>query len=273
MMPALRVLSLGAGVQSTTLALMAAHGQIGPMPDCAIFADTQAEPAAVYEHLRWLMSPNVLPFPVHVVTAGNLTEEIARQRKKGKRRRVDVPAYVKTAEGVSIINRSCTRDFKIAPVEKKIRELTGYTRRKIPGSVQVEQWLGISVDEKGRMKESRHDWLTNRWPLIEERMTRGDCLEWMRRHGYPRPPKSSCVFCPFHSNAEWRALAPVDFASAIEVDDRLREYAAAEYHTRGALYLHRSAKPLRDVDFIDTDPRQEELTGLDYNECEGMCGV
>lgn len=30
----LRVLSLGAGVQSTTLALMAAHGEIGPMPDC-----------------------------------------------------------------------------------------------------------------------------------------------------------------------------------------------------------------------------------------------
>ncbi len=32
----LRALSLGAGVQSTTLALMAAHGEIGPMPDCAI---------------------------------------------------------------------------------------------------------------------------------------------------------------------------------------------------------------------------------------------
>ena len=36
----LRVISLGAGVQSTTMALMAAHGEIGPMPDCAIFADT-----------------------------------------------------------------------------------------------------------------------------------------------------------------------------------------------------------------------------------------
>jgi DnaJ-class molecular chaperone len=31
-MSMLRVLSLGAGVQSTTLALMAAHGEIGPMP-------------------------------------------------------------------------------------------------------------------------------------------------------------------------------------------------------------------------------------------------
>jgi hypothetical protein len=36
----LRMLNLGAGVQSTALALMAAHGEIGPMPDCTIFADT-----------------------------------------------------------------------------------------------------------------------------------------------------------------------------------------------------------------------------------------
>ncbi len=59
----LRVLSLGAGVQSTTLALMAAHGEVGPMPDCAVFADTGWEPRAVYDHLAWLMSPNVLPSP------------------------------------------------------------------------------------------------------------------------------------------------------------------------------------------------------------------
>ncbi len=70
----LRVLSLGAGVQSTALALMAAHGEIGPMPDCAIFADTGWEPKAVYEHLAWLKSPNVLPFPVHIVTGGNIRD-------------------------------------------------------------------------------------------------------------------------------------------------------------------------------------------------------
>ena len=70
------MLSLGAGVQSTTLALMAAHGEIGPMPDCAIFADTGWEPKAVYEHLAWLQSPNVLPFPVHIVSAGDLRADL-----------------------------------------------------------------------------------------------------------------------------------------------------------------------------------------------------
>jgi hypothetical protein len=72
----LRVLSLGAGVQSTALALMAAHGIAGPMPDCAIFADTGWEPKSVYAHLRWLMLPNVLPFPVHIVSAANIRDNL-----------------------------------------------------------------------------------------------------------------------------------------------------------------------------------------------------
>lgn len=48
-------LSLGAGVQSSTMALMAAKGEITPMPDAAIFADTSAEPQAVYDWLDWLI--------------------------------------------------------------------------------------------------------------------------------------------------------------------------------------------------------------------------
>jgi hypothetical protein len=65
-------------VQSTTLALMAAHGEIGPMPDLAIFADTGWEPARVYEHLDWLSSPDVLPFPIHTVSAGNIRDGLMR---------------------------------------------------------------------------------------------------------------------------------------------------------------------------------------------------
>src|SRR6185295_2844253 len=95
----LNIISLGAGVQSTTMALMAAHGEITPMPDCAIFADTMAEPAATYEHLQWLTSDNVLPFPVHIVSAGNLTEHVAAERPKGKFLKVDIPAYVQAPDG------------------------------------------------------------------------------------------------------------------------------------------------------------------------------
>ncbi|TRB17817.1 hypothetical protein EXN70_31100 [Rhizobium rhizogenes] len=90
----LRALSLGAGVQSTTMAPIAAHGEVGPMPDCAIFADTGWEPKAVYDHLEWLMSPNVLPFPVHVVSAGNIRDNLM-DAAAGKRW-ASIPAFAKT---------------------------------------------------------------------------------------------------------------------------------------------------------------------------------
>ena len=68
------IISLGAGVQSSTMALMAAKGEITPMPDCAIFADTGWEPVRVYEWLDWLETQ--LPFPLYRVSKGNLREDI-----------------------------------------------------------------------------------------------------------------------------------------------------------------------------------------------------
>ena len=52
------ILSLGGGVQSSTLALMALRGDLPPgfrRPRAAVFADTGFEPAQVYAHLRWLI--------------------------------------------------------------------------------------------------------------------------------------------------------------------------------------------------------------------------
>lgn len=50
----MNVISLGAGVQSTTLLLMAVHGEITPKPEYAIFSDTGWEPTKVYKHLELL---------------------------------------------------------------------------------------------------------------------------------------------------------------------------------------------------------------------------
>jgi hypothetical protein len=267
----LRVISLGAGVQSTTMALMAAHGEITPMPDCAVFADTQAEPKAVYEHLRWLMSPNVLPFPVHVVTAGDLKAQIASERPTGKFLKVDIPAYVLAPDGESaLINRSCTRDFKIDPIRRKVRDLLRISGRRSPREPVCEQWIGISLDEASRMKPAREEWQVMRWPLIEKRMSRWDCLRWMEKSGYPKPPKSSCTFCPFHSDDQWRALTSAEFAEAVEVDRRLRSKPPSAYRTKGTLFLHRSCKPLDQVDFSTLEDHGQ--LNMFINDCSGSCG-
>ena len=49
----LTVLSLGAGVQSSAMAVMSARSDLPPV-DCAIFADTGYEPKMVYKYLELL---------------------------------------------------------------------------------------------------------------------------------------------------------------------------------------------------------------------------
>lgn len=269
----IRVLSLGAGVQSTTLALMAAQGEIGPMPDCAVFADTGWEPKHVYEHLDRL--EKLLPFPVYRVSAGNLREKgIGATRPKGNFLVLDIPVFVSDkGKPGGMTNRSCTRDYKIVPIQRKVRELVGLTRKKAPKEPIVEQWIGISLDETIRMKPNREAWITSRWPLIEQRMSRNDCLRWMERNGFPEPRKSSCIGCPYHSDAEWRAVKsdPEAWADAIEIDERLRSKPAGAFSLKGELFLHRTCKPLREVDLSTAEDRGQ--LNMFLNECEGMCGV
>jgi len=262
-MSILRIISLGAGVQSTTMALMAAHGEIGPMPDAAIFADTQDEPAAVYDHLRWLSS-GVLPFPVHVATAGRLSDALRAGREEAR-----IPCFV--GEG-GLSGRQCTRNFKIRVIRRKARQLLGVGPRGGVPPGAIEQWIGISVDEAIRKKPNDVAFIVNRHPLIEKWMSRDDCEKWLSNHGYPVPPKSACKYCPFQGNVGWRRQRknPTDWAEIIALDNWLREPPQViRFH--GHLYLHKSLKPLAEADI--EEPEMPLFAGSFGDECEGMCGV
>jgi hypothetical protein len=120
------IISLGAGVQSSTMALMAAAGEITPMPDCAIFADTQAEPKSVYVWLDWLEKQ--LPFPVVRVTKGNLSEMalVVRTSKLSGQTytKHNIPAFtINPARKIGLMKRHCTGDFKIEMIHRKLRQL------------------------------------------------------------------------------------------------------------------------------------------------------
>lgn len=267
--PLLRVISLGAGVQSSTLALMAARGEIGPMPDAAIFADTQWEPAEVYAWLAWLETQ--LPFPVYHVTNGNLRERVVSGKYSS------IPAFVRGPDGKAggMVNRSCTRDHKIVPIIRKVRELVGLTRKVAPKQPIVEQWIGISTDELQRLKDSREKFIHHRWPLIELRMSRSDCLRWMADRQYPTPQKSACIGCPFHSNAEWRQIQqdPAAWADAVAADRSLRSSATYRAMTKGEMFLHRSCVPLDEAN-LGTEAQKAGQVEFGFDgECEGMCGV
>lgn len=256
----LNIISLGAGVQSSTMALMAAAGEIAPMPDGAIFADTQWEPKRVYEWLLWL-APK-LPFPVYRVTAGNLRSDLLFASGK---RVAAVPFFIRMPDGREAIGRrQCTKEYKVRPIQWKVVSLLGGRPR---GGCSL--WIGISTDEASRMKQSRVNYIVHRFPLIELGMNRNDCLRWMERHGYPEPPRSSCIGCPFHSDREWRKIKadPFAWADAVTVDRAIRR----QPRFQGEQFMHRSLRPLEEVDF-STDEERGQLN-LFENECEGMCGV
>lgn len=273
------IISLGAGVQSSTMALMASRGEILPMPDAAIFADTQAEPASVYRWLDWLEKQ--LPFPVHRVSKGDMTADmlLVRDRKNRMSKysaqwaRSLIPGFIKNPDGTrGIMGRQCTQNYKIAPIEKKMKELADIKRGE--KQVKVISWIGISLDEAHRMKPARTRWNQNRWPLIDIRMRRSDCLNWMEVRGYPTPPRSACIYCPFHSNIEWRRLRdeePEEWKRAVQFEHDLQRVKAQVYNSKGIPYLHSSLLPLEDVDLsVPSDYGQTDLFG---NECTGTCGV
>jgi|TARA_R100000501_G_C2601990_1_gene98815 hypothetical protein len=262
------VLSLGAGVQSSTLALMAAQGEITPMPDCAVFADTQGEPKAVYDWLDWLEKQ--LPFPVYRVTRGSL-EEYSTTVKPNKNGRLyckgGVPVYPK---GGGLLPRHCTSNFKIQPIYKFLKERFNVPKRC--KEVRIKQWIGISIDEVHRMKPSRKPWIANVYPLVDERISRAHCLEWWKKNNMPQPPRSACVFCPYHSDSEWKEMKNGDRESwdaAVKYEKRMQiAYQQADSLKTRDFYIHNQCVPLEEVVF--KDQYQADLFG---NECEGMCGV
>jgi hypothetical protein len=258
----IRILSLGAGVQSSTLALMIAHGDLPPV-DCAIFSDTGWEPKAVYEWLGWLETQ--LPFPVHRVSAGDIrADTIAKSNSTGGRFAA-VPWFTLSPQGkAGMGRRQCTAEYKLRPLQRKVVELMGGKRPK--GG--CEMLVGISMDEVWRMKPSRVQYIRNTFPLIEKQITRQACLRWMEEKQYPKPPKSSCIGCPFHSNEQWRALTQDEFADAVEVDRAIRHSARG---IRAQQFMHKSLKPLDEVDFSTAEERGQ--LNMFINDCEGMCGV
>ena len=130
--------------------------------------------------------------------------------------------------------------------------------------------LGISTDEWARMKPSRVKYIENTWPLIDLEMSRNDCMVWLKDNGHTVPPKSACLGCPYHNNELWREIKteyPEEFEETCKVDDAIRDMPKFKHQQ----FMHRSCKPLRDVDFRT----MEEMGQLNFftDECEGMCGV
>lgn len=249
--PDLVAISCGAGVQSTTLVLLAVDGVL-PKPDVAIFADTGWEPRAVYEQvdrLAELCEANGIRFLR--VNKGNLR----RDAVDPDHRYASIPYFVRNPDGSEGMGRrQCTSEYKLAPIMRAIRELLGAKApdfRRVPKGRAAEQWVGFSTDEvirANRRKDSQGvKYLTTRYPLLELGMSRDACHEYLRSKGWGHTEKSACIGCPYHGNRQWRDLRdnhPKEWADAVAFDEAIRKGGSRGLPPNGEAFLHRSRLPL-----------------------------
>lgn len=280
----MRVLNLGAGVQSTAIYLMMVDGEIPPA-DVAIFADTGDEPQAVYDHLDYLKGmsgPRII-----TVSAGNLGDNLIRGVNSTGQRHVSIPTFLSRDDDGNndgIGRRQCTKEYKLLPIEAEIRRLLQVPRgQRIPKGIKVTQVFGLSYDEPKRVARvrdqfhGRRQWFCE-FPLFDEFMTRGDCLAWLKnRLPNIHIPRSACVYCPYKTDDEWLRLKkddPRGWARAVEIDRAIRDKTSV--CTRGmnaAQYLHRSCQPLELVQLKPSPPDRQMRMSWSSMDCEGMCGV
>lgn len=264
----LTALSLGAGVQSTTLALLAVDGTL-PKPDVAIFADTGWEPKAVYAHLARLEPVlEAAGIPVHRVERGDIREDVLAGRDY-----INMPVFVAAKDGgAAPLTRQCTGDYKLDPIVRWLKRALGAKVSKSgavlppPAGSSAVQWIGFSKDEIGRVKPSRYPWITNVYPLLDlpggadgrPGWTRADCRRHLDAAGWGETPRSACIGCPLHGNKSWRNLrdnSPEEWADAVAFDEALRTDPRVRSGA-GVPYLHRSLLPLAEAP-IDKVTRRE----------------
>lgn len=171
------ILSYGGGVNSVALLFyLLEHNK--PL-DEVVFADTGGEIPETYQHIeiiKKILDDNNITF-TKVKVKSDLLYERCEKREV-------IPSQ---------IWRWCTRDLKIRPIHAHYRNL----------KCDIFQYLGISYEERDRKKDSNKEYIKNLFPLIDEKITRDNCIDIISKNGVKLPSRSGCFFCPFNTISRW----------------------------------------------------------------------
>ena len=277
-----RVISYGAGTQSTAMLLMGLTGKLHSRPDFGVFADTGGEPEEVYDYLYLIKDYVKKEFDFDIIIVKNKTNivEDLLNPKVSKHGNTYIsnspPLFVRhNKDGKDyMLNRNCTTTYKINPFHKYLKKILNIKRQNPEQFKMIEQWMGMSLDEMQRMRTSQDWYLILRYPLIEVEMVRNESIRFVERFGLPTPPRSACTFCPYHSDHAWKRIKksfPDEFQKVVELEEKLQEGLKENPGIKGVPYFHKSLKNIGDVNFGE---EQYDLFDDGFlNECDGVCGI
>lgn len=254
--------SFGGGVQSTALLALAAQGAIDYRTFLFANVGTDSEHPATVAYYRDHHRPyaEAHGLELHEVKRDGptLLATIADALPQ-----VPIPMYLSPAGQPA--NRTCTTQFKIAPVYAWQRARGA--SKKTPARCA----LGISTDEIGRMRTtSTYAGQTLDYPLIDLGLSREDCHRIIADAGLPPAPRSACWFCPFHRLGNWadrRQQDPALFGKAVALEATINE-ARTGAGLNPAYLSRRGLQPLDDA--IPDQPHlfdPDEYPGCDEGSC------
>ena len=258
----MKIISLGMGVQSTALYLMSSLGYID-RADYAIYADLKSEKPTTDNLVKYLLDWQKYNDGIEIlIEDADIYADVINGINSDGKPFVTIPPF---SESGGMVQRQCTGEYKIKTVKNKIRELHGlkYKQRMKP----TELWLGISTDEIERAKVSQMYNVEYKYPLIDKQISRADCITFLEERSFHNVDKSSCVFCPYQQNKQFREIKekyPEQWEKIVNVDKAIRDNSRRGKDDK--LFLHRSLKPINEV-YLQED--QEELFMCE----EGFCGL
>jgi len=245
--------SSGGGMQSVAIGELIYQGVL-PKPDLAVIVDTERERSTTWEYLDKYTRPRLkeIGLEVHRVPKSRYAKVDLYGGKDGDT--LLIPAFTNQSGEVGKLPTLCSTEWKLRVLQRWATKEHGVKKANL--------WMGMSTDELHRAKPGSGKWL-KRYPLIELKMNRGDCVALVLRAGLPIPARSSCWMCPNHREDEWREekeRQPQDFMRAVKFEEYIRKMDQN-------VWLHSECKPLDQVDF---DSRNEVMFG----SCDsGMCFV
>lgn len=239
-LPRVQLWSCGGGRQSAGVAAMIIEGSL-PRPDAVVMTRLPGEIHSTWpyvnEYIRPAMEKCGVPF--HEIQSVDFATKGLWGGSDGAS--ILLPVYSSRTEKGSKLPEYCSGEWKREVVARWAAKQSGW---KDQG---VDNWIGIPTDEFRRRRAPRRQWLKPTYPLLDVRPSSVQgCLDAVRRVGWPPPPRSRCYFCPNQSDREWLELTEDELKSACNLDEEIR---LTDPHA----WLHKSKKPLRQVEFDKKD--------------------
>ena len=267
--PELTVLSFGGGQDSSTLLYLYAFDHPGfraryaPKRFLVVMADTGDEHPETYVHVRATAAfcqERGIAFQ-HITLDLGYHPRLWAQGLRAFYR-------AKQTVGAKAFRKWCTDNLKLVPIYRFLEDWIGREYRVATGNKQglynfvrrhgrIRMLLGMAAGEERRVASGEGDtpWMRDCiervYPLIDLRMDRARCQEYIRSVGMPVPVPSNCMLCPYRSEIEllWLSRSHPDaYTEWVDLEAaKLARFAHKGERNLGVFGTRRLPEVLRDA--------------------------